>query len=184
MPMSSRLAQLRDDIKVVWGCLALSGVVLGSLGVQKITHAQAEQQAQQQQQVQRQQAEQRQQQQQQQIQQEQERARLEALAEGQRRIAIEANAQGWRRWQAHIDPKCSVTIAKLDRNKSYLGATIAKKRLVYDGLIVCDKDYVGILKGADLKPMWMVPRLGSRYPLPSEAPPPEFRSPAPVQSVN
>jgi hypothetical protein len=183
MPMPSRLAQLRSDAKVTLGCLVVSGLIIGSLVAQKVTATQSDRQAQQQQQVQRQQAEQLQQQQQNQLQQAQERARLEALADAQRRMAIEANAQGWRRWQAHIEPKCSVTIAKLDRNRSYLGATISKTRLVYEGLIVCDRNYVGILKGADLKPMWMVPRIGSGYPMPSDPPPPEFRSPIPSQTI-
>lgn len=166
--MPSRLAQLRNDAKVAICCLAVSGLVLSSLAMQKITQAQGDRQLSQHH-AQHQQA--------------QERARLEGLADAQHRAAIESNAQGWRLWQAHISPKCSAMVSKLDRHRSYLGFTLNKTRLVYEGLIICDQNYVGILKGADLKPMWIVPRLGSLHPMPSDAPPPEFQPPTPPKGA-
>jgi type II secretory pathway pseudopilin PulG len=167
MPMASRLAQLRNDSGVVLGCLGLSAVILGSLVIQKITTASADRQAQQQQQI---------------IQQQQQAAQLAGLADVQRRNTTEANAQGWKTWQAHIEPKCSTTIGKLE-NRSYVGFTINKTRPVYDGLIICDRDYAGILKGPELKPMWIVPRVGSKRPMPSGSPPPEFSPPAPIETI-
>jgi type II secretory pathway pseudopilin PulG len=166
--MPSRLAQLRNDSGVVLGCLGLSAVILGSLVIQKMSTAQSEKQAQQQQQA---------------IDQQQAAAQLAGLADVQRRAAIEANAQGWKVWQAHIEAKCSTTIGKLE-NRSYVGFTISPpKRLVYEGLIICDRSYVAILKGPELKPMWIVPRTGSKHPMPTGAPPPEFRPPAPITTV-
>lgn len=47
--MPSRLAKLRDDTKIVWGCLAISLLILGTLATQKITAATADQQGEQQQ---------------------------------------------------------------------------------------------------------------------------------------
>jgi hypothetical protein len=165
--MPSRLAQLRNDSGVVLGCLGISAIILGSLVIQKMTTAQSDKQAQQQQQT---------------IQQQQQAAQLAGLADVQRRAAIEANAQGWKAWQAHIEPKCSTTIGKLE-NRSYVGFTIGKTRLVYDGLIICDRDYAGILKGPELKPMWVVPRIRSKRPMPSGSPPPEFSPPSPIETV-
>jgi type II secretory pathway pseudopilin PulG len=167
MPMPSRLAQLRNDSGVVLGCLVISAIILGSLVIQKMTTAQSDKQAQQQQQA---------------IAQQQQAAQLAGLADAQRRAAIEANAQGWRAWQAHIEPKCSTTIAKLE-NRSYVGFTINKTRPVYDGLIICDRDYTGILKGPELKPMWVVPRIRSKRPMPGGLPPPEFQPPSPIETI-
>jgi type II secretory pathway pseudopilin PulG len=164
--MPSRLAQLRNDSGVVLGCLGLSAVILGSLVIQKMTMASTDRQAQQQQQA---------------IAQQQQAAQLAGLADVQRRAAIEVNAQGWRAWQAHIEPKCSTTIGKLE-NRSYVGFSINKTRLVYDGLIICDRDYAGILKGPELRPMWIVPRIRSKRPMPSGSPPPEFQPPVPMTS--
>ncbi len=165
--MPSRLAQLRNDSGVVLGCLGISAVILGSLVIQKMTTAQSDKQAQQQQQT---------------IQQQQQQAQLAGLADVQRRAAIEANAQGWKAWQSHIEPKCSTTIGRLE-TRSYVGYTINKARPVYDGLIICDRDYAGILKGPELKPMWIVPRVASKRPMPSGSPPPEFQPPAPIETV-
>jgi type II secretory pathway pseudopilin PulG len=167
MPMASRLAQLRNDSGVVLGCLGLSAIILGSLIIQKMSNAQSAKQAQQQQQA---------------IAQQQHAAQLAGLADVQRRAAIEANAQGWKAWQTYIEPKCSTTISKLE-NRSYIGFTINQTRLVYDGLIICDRDYAGILKGPELKPMWIVPRVGSKRPMPGGSPPPEFQPPAPIATV-
>jgi hypothetical protein len=164
--MPSRLAQLRNDSGVVLGCLGLSAVILGSLVIQKMTMASTDRQAQQQQQT---------------IAQQQQAAQLAGLADVQRRAVIEANAQGWKAWQAHIEPKCSTTIGKLE-NRSYVGFSINKMRLVYDGLIICDRDYAGILKGPELRPMWVVPRVRSKRPMPSGSPPPEFQPPVPMTS--
>jgi hypothetical protein len=165
--MPSRLAQLRNDSGVVLGCLGISAVILGSLAIGKMTTASTDRQAQQQQQT---------------IQQQQQAAQLAGLADVQRRAAIEANAQGWKAWQAHIDPKCSTTIGKLE-TRSYVGFTINKTRPVYDGLIICDRDYAGILKGPELRPMWVVPRIRSKRPMPSGSPPPEFQPPAPIETI-
>lgn len=165
--MPSRLAQLRNDSGLVLGCLGISAIILGSLVIGKITTAQSAKQAQQQQQT---------------IAQQQQAAQLAGLADVQRRAAIEANAQGWKAWQAHIDPKCSASISKLE-NRSYLGSTIDKKRPVYEGLIICDRANVAILKGPELKPMWMVPRTGSKHPMPTGSPPPEFQPPAPIETI-
>jgi hypothetical protein len=167
MPMPSRLAQLRNDSSVVLGCLVISAIILGSLVIQKMTTAQSDKQAQQQQQA---------------IAQQQQAAQLAGLADAQRRAAIEANAQGWKAWQAYIEPKCSTTIGKLE-NRSYVGFTINQMRPVYDGLIICDRDYAGILKGPELKPMWIVPRIQAKRPMPSGSPPPEFQPPSPIVPV-
>ncbi len=167
MPMPSRLAQLRNDSGVVLGCLVISAIILGSLVIQKMTTAQSDKQAQQQQQS---------------IAQQQQAAQLAGLADAQRRAVIEANAQGWKAWQAYIEPKCSTTIGKLE-NRSYVGFTINQTRLVYDGLIICDRDYAGILKGPELKPMWIVPRIQAKRPMPSGSPPPEFQPPSPIVPV-
>jgi type II secretory pathway pseudopilin PulG len=167
MPMPSRLAQLRNDSGVVLRCLVISAIILGSLVIQKMTTAQSDKQAQQQQQA---------------IVQQQQAAQLAGLADAQRRAAIEANAQGWKAWQAYIEPKCSTTIGKLE-NRSYVGFTINQTRPVYDGLIICDRDYAGILKGPELKPMWIVPRIQSKRPMPSGSPPPEFQPPSPIAIV-
>jgi type II secretory pathway pseudopilin PulG len=168
MPMPSRLAQLRNDSGLVLGCLGISAVILGSLVIQKMTTAQSDKQAQQQQQV---------------IAQQQQAAQLAGLADAQRRAVIEANAQGWKAWQAHIEPKCSTTISKLE-NRSYIGSTVGPpKRLVYEGLIICDRANVAILKGPELKPMWIVPRIGSKHPMPTTPPPPEFQPPLPISTV-
>jgi hypothetical protein len=167
MPMPSRLAQLRNDSGVVLGCLIISAIILGSLVIQKMTTAQSVKQAQQQQQA---------------IAQQQQAAQLAGLADAQRRAAIEANAQAWKAWQAYIEPKCSTTIQKLE-NRSYIGFTINQTRPVYDGLIICDRDYAGILKGPELRPMWIVPRIQSKRPMPSGSPPPEFQPPAPIAII-
>jgi type II secretory pathway pseudopilin PulG len=165
--MPSRLAQLRNDSGLVLGCLGISAVILGSLAIGKMTTANTDRQAQQQQQT---------------IAQQQQAAQLAGLADVQRRAAIEANAQGWKAWQAHIEPKCSTTIGKLE-TRSYVGYTINKTRPVYEGLIICDRDYAAILKGPELKPWWIVPRVGSKRPMPSGFPPPEFSPPAPIETI-
>jgi type II secretory pathway pseudopilin PulG len=165
--MPSRLAQLRNDSGVVLGCLGISAVILGSLAIGKMTMANTDRQAQQQQQT---------------IAQQQQAAQLAGLADVQRRAVIEANAQGWKAWQAHIEPKCSTTIGKLE-TRSYVGFTINKTRPVYEGLIICDRDYAAILKGPELKPMWIVPRAASKRPMPSGSPPPEFSPPAPIETI-
>jgi type II secretory pathway pseudopilin PulG len=168
MPMPSRLAQLRNDSGLVLGCLGISAVILGSLVIQKMTTAQSDKQAQQQQQV---------------IAQQQQAVQLAGLADAQRRAAIEANAQGWKAWQAHIEPKCGAVISKLE-NRSYIGSTVGPpKRLVYEGLIICDRSHVAILKGPELKPMWIVPRMGSKHPMPTTPPPPEFQPPSSIETV-
>lgn len=160
--MPSRLAKLRNDTKVVWGCLAISLLILGTLATQKITAATADQQGKQQQSH---------------LAQQQAAAQIAGLADAQKRASIEANAQGWRAWQAHIGHRCTAQITKLE-DRSYVGFTLNKKRLVYEGLLICDRDRIGILKGPELKPMWMVPRIGSKHPMPTTPPPPEFQ---PVQ---
>jgi type II secretory pathway pseudopilin PulG len=167
MPMPSRLAQLRNDSGVVIGCLGLSAIILGSLALGKISNAQADRQTRQQQQL---------------IAQQQQAAQLAGLADAQRRAWVEANAQAWKAWQAHIEPRCGATITKLEA-RSYLGAMLDKKRLVYEGLIICDRSYVAILKGPELRPMWMVPRRSSKHPMPTTAPPPEFQPPAPIETI-
>ncbi len=165
--MPSRLAQLRNDSGALLGCLGISALILGSLVIQKMTTAQSDKQAAQQQQA---------------IAQQQQAAQLAGLADVQRRALIEANAQGWKAWQAHIEPKCSTTIGKLE-TRSYVGFTINKTRPVYEGLIICDRDYAAILKGPELKPMWVVPRVASKRPMPSGSPPPEFSPPAPIETI-
>jgi type II secretory pathway pseudopilin PulG len=168
MPMPSRLAQLRNDSGLVLGCLVISAIILGSLVIQKMTAASTDRQAQQQQQA---------------IAQQQQVAQLAGLADAQRRGVIEANAQGWKAWQAHIEPKCGAVVGKLE-NRSYIGSTIGPpKRLVYEGLIICDRTDVAILKGPELKPMWVVPRMSSKHPMPTTAPPPEFQPPSPIVPV-
>jgi type II secretory pathway pseudopilin PulG len=169
MPMPSRLAQLRNDSGVVLGCLGISALILGSLAIGKMTSAQSDKQAQQQQQI---------------IAQQQAAAQLAGLAEAQRRAAIEANAQGWKAWQTHISARCSTVVHQLDANRSYVGITIGKaRRPVYQGLILCDRDRAGILKGDELRLAWLVPRTGSKMPLPTGDPPPEFKPPAPIETV-
>jgi hypothetical protein len=55
--------------------------------------------------------------------------------------------------------------------------------LVYEGLIICDRTDVAILKGPELKPTWIVPRMSSKHPMPTTAPPPEFQPPSPIVTV-
>jgi type II secretory pathway pseudopilin PulG len=165
--MPSRLAQLRNDSGLVLGCLGISAIILGSLAIGKMTTDSTDRQTQRQRQA---------------IAQQQQAAQLTGLADVQRRAVIEANAQGWKAWQAHIEPKCSTTINKLE-TRSYVGYTISKTRPVYEGLIICDRDYAAILKGPELKPRWMVPRTGSKHPMPSGFPPPEFSPPAPIETI-
>jgi type II secretory pathway pseudopilin PulG len=166
--MESRLAKLRSDSTVIFVSLGLSALIVGSLVVQKMSATQSDKQAKLQQQS---------------IEQQQQAAQVAGLADTQRRAAIEANAQAWKAWQAHIDPKCNAAMPKIE-NRSYIGYTIGPpKRLVYEGLIVCDKSQVGILKGADLRPLWLVPRVGSKHPMPTTAPPPEFNPPPPISTV-
>ena len=165
--MPSRLSSLRSDGAVILIALGVSAVVVGSLVAQKFSAIQSDKQSKAAQQS---------------IEQQQQAAQLAGLADTQRRAAIEANAQGWKAWQAHIDPKCTAAMQKLE-SRSYLGYTIGPKRLVYEGLIVCDNTQVGILKGPELRPLWLVPRIGSRHPMPTTPPPPEFTPPPPVNLI-
>jgi hypothetical protein len=164
----SRLAQLRADRKVILGCTAGAIVLVGAPAISTIVtrqqtietqattdrrnHAAA--------------------------------ATQESIdrAESARKIAIDLNAQGWKSWQAHIDPRCHITVTKLAT--VYRGQKTTFGKPLKAGDIVCDRDRVAILKGADLVPRWAVPRLTSSYPMPTTAPPPEFRLPPPVETIN
>ncbi len=160
----SRLAQLRADRKVILGCTAGAIVLVGAPAVSTIvTHQQAAET----------------------------KTRTDRLnqnqesidrAESARRVAIDLNAQGWKAWQAHIDPRCHLAVNKLAT--VYRGRKTTVGRPLKAGDIVCDRDRVAILKGADLVPMWAVPRLTSTYPMPTTPPPPEFRLPPPVETIN
>jgi hypothetical protein len=167
--MASKLAQLRSDQKLVMGCLGLSAVVLGSLAVQRMGQAQGDKAAQARQQH---------------LQQQASEFALQQQSEAQRRQAIEANANAWKAWQSHVSQRCSAVVHKLNADQSYLGVTIGKERRpLYPGVILCDRDYAGILKGPELRLHWVVPRVGSKMPMPTGDPPPEFKPPVPVQIV-
>lgn len=165
--MPSKLAQLRSDTKLVMGCLALSAVVLGSLAAQRMSQAQGDKANQARQQ---------------QLEQQASELALQQQTEAQRRAAIEANAQAWKAWQSHVSQRCNAVVHKLNTDASYLGVTIGKERRpVYPGVILCDRDYAGILKGPELRLHWVVPRVGSKMPMPTGEPPPEFKPPTPIQ---
>lgn len=154
MSKASRLKQLRDDIGTIGGCLAVSVLVLGSIAFQTL-------QAQSAQQVQQEKAQQQQ-------------AQREKV-ERDRKAQIEANAKAWISWRDYIEPQCTVDIPRLQRNASYRNLRIdGKAGKVYEGLVLCDRNAVGILQGAMLRATYVVPRNGSPFPMPSEAPPPEF----------
>ncbi|GAQ00161.1 hypothetical protein [Leptolyngbya sp. NIES-2104] len=155
MTPKSRLAQLRSDVTVIFGCIAVSAVVAGSLAVQAISaqnEAQAKQHQDQQAKV--------------------EQAQRDAATKAQ----IIANSKAWEQWRDYIEPQCENTVSRLERNRSYRNFKIYgnPNRPVYDGLVICDRNFVSILKGAMLRPAYVVPRSGSPYPMPSDNPPPEF----------
>jgi hypothetical protein len=164
----SRLAQLRADRKVILGCTAGAIVLVGAPAISTIaTHQQATEH------------------------QTRTDRRNQAAATAQesidraesaRRVAIDLNAQGWKAWQAHIDPRCHLAVTKLAT--VYRGKKTTVGKPLKAGDIVCDRDRVAILKGADLVPRWTVPRLTSTYPMPTTPPPPEFRLPPPVETIN
>lgn len=152
--MKSRLAQLRSDLTIVFGCVAVSALIAGSLAMQAISASGAAQARQSQEQQAR-----------------AEQSRREAAAKAQ----IRASIKGWEAWRDYIEPQCENVISRLERGKSYRNYHIHNSRTpVYDGLVICDRNSVGILKGAMLRPAYLVPRVGSPYPMPSDPPPPEF----------
>ena len=157
--MKSRLARLRSDATVILGCVAVSTLIAGSLAMQAISasgEAEIKQQQEQQRQI--------------------EGSRREAAAKAQ----IRANIKGWEAWRDYIEPQCENIVSRLERDKSYRNYHIYNSRTpVYDGLVICDRNSVGILKGAMLRPAYLVPRVGSPYPMPSDPPPPEFAPPTP-----
>jgi hypothetical protein len=115
------------------------------------------------------------------------------LAEEQKKQAEEQKKQAevtrktrekaWIAWRDYVEPRCNDSVPML---REGMNVTRFKRHKtnqpVFEGLVVCDRDRVGIVKREPNRMIvtYLVPRFGSSYPLPtSEPPPPEF---APYQS--
>lgn len=154
MSKASRLKQVRNDRSILLGCLAVSALLIGTVGVRFINEGNR-----------------------------QAKLAQRAAERKQTEIAKRQDRdRAWIAWRDYAEPLCQDQTAAIKEGLDvtrWRRHGIPGKPLVQEGLIICDRIRVGIVqrKQNRLVLSYVVPKAGFTYPLPtSDPPPPEFAS--------
>jgi hypothetical protein len=166
MSSPSRVKRIRSDRGILLGCLTISALLLGTVGIQHITedNRQAE--------IAKQQAE---------------TAKREAEQKQSELAKRKERDRAWIAWRDYAEPLCTDSLPAIKEGLNLTRVRrngVPGKLFVQEGLIVCDRIRVGIVqrKQNRLVLSYVVPKAGFTYPLPTaEPPPPEFAPAQPNQ---